>query len=128
MKKTGILHPEIMHLITGIGHTDCIVLADKGYPVPDGPHRINIGLTENIPTVPQVLRAIEQEMTVDRIICTEEMRDISPDRLDIIQTLYPDIRIDVVSHLQFKEMSRLAKGVIKTGDTCPFANLMLVSG
>lgn len=35
---------------------------------------------------------------------------------------------DFVTHERLKELSRQAKGVIRTGEATPFANVMLYSG
>ena len=36
MKKQGLLHPELCRTITAMGHTDTLVVADAGLPVPKG--------------------------------------------------------------------------------------------
>lgn len=128
MKKAGILHPEMSHLVASLGHTEYVVLADKGYPIPNHSKRINLGITEDVPTVLQVLKVIETEFRIDRIIVTEEMLDISPERYKILQQSYPDILFEKVEHQEFKELTNHAKGIIKTGDACPYANMIIVSG
>ncbi|ASN04192.1 D-ribose pyranase [Virgibacillus necropolis] len=128
MKKAGILHPEMSHLVASLGHTDYVVLGDKGYPVPDHTKRIDLGITEDLPTVLQVLKVIETEFTIDRMIVTEEMLDISPERYKVLQQSYPNILFEKVTHQEFKELTNHSKGIIKTGDTCPYANMIIVSG
>lgn len=128
MKKTGILHPEIAHLIADLGHTDYIVLADKGYPVPQQTRRINVGITDDIPTIPQLLSVIESEMSFDRIIITEEMQGFSQERYQELKQTYPTIKFEEVTHQDMKALTGEAAGVIKTGDTCAYANMIIVSG
>ena len=128
MKKAGILHPEISHLIAKIGHTDYIVLADKGYPVPKQTNRINVGITDDMPTVLQLLTVVESEMCIDRIIVTKEMSSFSPDRLQQLKETYPDIKFEEVTHQELKALTEDAQGVIKTGDTCAYGNVIIVSG
>lgn len=128
MKKAGILHPEISHLVASLGHTDMVVLADKGFPVPDQTKRINLGIASDLPTILQVMEVIESELSIDRIIVTEEMIDISPERYTLLRQLYPEVLFEKVTHLEFKALTKEAKGVIKTGDTCAYANMMIVSG
>ena len=36
MYKTGILNSEISKVLSDLGHTDTIIIADCGLPVPDG--------------------------------------------------------------------------------------------
>lgn len=128
MKKSGILHPELLHMVASLGHTDYIVLADKGFPIPQHLERINLGLTDDLPTILQVMDAMRSEMIIDRIIITNEMEAISPKRVEALKTAYPDIRYEAVSHAEFKEMCKGAQGAVKTADTCPYANLIVVSG
>jgi len=128
MKKGGILHPDLSSLVARLGHTDFIVLADRGYPIPKDVERINVGLTDNLPTIPQVMSVLLTEMIIDRIIVTHEMEDISPIRLNEFKEAYPDILVEFVSHLEMKELTKEAKAVVKTGDTVPYANVIIVSG
>ena len=36
MKKSGIMNQPIATVISGLGHTDAITIADAGLPIPDG--------------------------------------------------------------------------------------------
>lgn len=128
MKKNGLLHPELLTLVASMGHTDYIVIADRGFPVPMQPKRINLGLVEDKPTVMDVLDALLDESNLDRIIVTTEMQDISPKRLSDVRNRAGHRAVDVLSHKAFKALASNASGVIKTADTCPYANLIVVSG
>lgn len=128
MKKQGILNPELSHLVASCGHTDYIVLADKGYPVPNELDRINLGFLDDHPTILEVLKALSLEMEFDRIILTNELVEVSPDRFKVLKKMFPNLKIEQVDHTEFKELTIGAYGAIKTGDTCPYANLMVVSG
>jgi D-ribose pyranase len=128
MKKGGILHPELLQLVASLGHTDFIVLADKGFPIPDDIKRINLGFAENQPTILEVLKTLSVEMDIDRIIVTNEMEDISPTRLEELKATYPDILFEKVTHNDMKELTAQSKGAVKTGDSCSYANLIVVSG
>ena len=50
MKKIGIINQPISAVVAGLGHTDTVVIADAGLPIPAGPERIDLALTEGIPT------------------------------------------------------------------------------
>ncbi|WP_134701324.1 D-ribose pyranase [Ammoniphilus sp. YIM 78166] len=128
MKKSGILHPELSRMIASLGHTDYIVLADRGYPIPKEVDRINLGITDDLPTIPQLLEAISVEMKIDRILVTREMEDVSPKRLKELKDAYPDIPILAVTHRELKKLTKEAAGVVKTADTTPYSNMILVSG
>lgn len=128
MKKQGILNPALVHLLARTGHTDHFTIVDKGYPVPDGPERIDLSLVEGAPTVIQVLTAVAAEYQIDRIVIAAEMTEASPARFEELQSLLGDIPIERVSHLELKRLAALGQATIRTGDAVPYANLIVVSG
>ncbi|MDB6130699.1 MAG: transport protein RbsD/FucU, partial [Verrucomicrobiales bacterium] len=56
MLKSGILNPQINHLLSRVRHTNTLVIADRGFPFWAGIETIDISLMDDIPTVLQVLR------------------------------------------------------------------------
>ena len=45
MKKRGILQHDLAHVIATLGHTDSLVIADAGLPIPMGVQRIDLAVT-----------------------------------------------------------------------------------
>jgi D-ribose pyranase len=133
MKKSGILHPGICELLASSGHTDYITICDRGFPVPEGPRRIDLALVDGIPTVLDVLRAIAAEWAMDRVIIAQEMQEVSPQHVSGIRAVLDnldlqDVPLEIVPHLELKHLSRTAKGTIRTADTTPWGNIIVVSG
>ena len=128
MKKNGILHPELSHILASSGHTDYLLVTDRGFPVPDEPQRIDLALVDDKPTVLDVLAAIDAEWSIDRILITDEMLLVSPRRVAELQVVLPNVRVETVSHLELKRLGHGARATIRTGDTCPYANCIIVSG
>ncbi len=128
MKREGILHPALAHLLASSGHTDFFTVCDRGFPVPTGPERIDLALVDGIPTVLDVLAAVAAEWSIDRLLITEEMRQVSPNRVAELRGLLPGVPLEVVTHLELKRLAAGAKGTVRTGDTCPYANVIVVSG
>jgi D-ribose pyranase len=128
MKKNGILHPELGHILASSGHTDYLLITDRGFPVPDEPRRIDLALVDDKPTVLDVLAAIDAEWSIDRILITDEMLLVSPRRVAELQVVLPNVRVETVSHLELKRLGHGARATIRTGDTCPYANCIIVSG
>jgi D-ribose pyranase len=128
MKKIGILNQPISALIAGLGHTDRVVVADAGLPIPPETQRIDLAVTEGTPTFLTVFRAVLTEMQVERAIVAQEMVDISPDLYRDVTNLLGNVPIETVTHLVFKEHIRSARGVIRTGEFTPYANIILESG
>ncbi len=128
MKRTGILNPALNLLLARTGHTDYFTICDKGFPVPDGPERIDLALVNGIPTVMEVLTAIHAEYHIDRIVIADEMIEISPGLYEELRALLGSIPIDTMSHLDLKHLAATGKATVRTGDTILYANLIVVSG
>jgi len=128
MKKGGILHPELSRVLASSGHTDYLLISDRGFPVPEEPERIDLALVDDKPTVLDVLAAIDCEWSIDRIVITEEMTLVSPQRVAELESLLPGVRFETVSHIDLKRLGHGAKATIRTGDSCPYANCIIVSG
>ena len=128
MKKIGILNQPISSVIAGMGHTDTLVVADAGLPIPQETQRIDLALVEGIPGFLDTLRAVLTEMQVERAVVAEEMLETSPGVYEAIKRLLGDVPTETVPHSAFKERTRSAYAVIRTGEFTPYANIILVAG
>ncbi len=86
------------HVLASSGHTDYLLITDRGFPVPDEPQRIDLALVDDKPTVLDVLAAIDAEWSIDRVVITEEMALVSPQRVAELQAILPDVLVETVSH------------------------------
>jgi D-ribose pyranase len=128
VKKTGVLNQPISSVIAGLGHMDTLVIADAGLPIPPETQRIDLALTAGIPSFLDTLRVVLTEMEVERAIVAEEMLDASPQVYEAIKEMLGDVPIETVTHLIFKEQTRSARAVIRTGEFTPYANVILTAG
>jgi D-ribose pyranase len=128
MKKTGILNKDISEVVASLGHQDTLAIADAGLPIPAETRRIDLALTEGIPSFLDTLRVVLTEMQVEQAIVAEEMLETSPNVYQAIKELLGDVSIETVTHLIFKEKTRSARAVIRTGEFTPYANVILVAG
>ena len=128
MKRGGILHPGIARLLASTGHTDYFTICDRGFPVPVGPERIDLALVDDLPTVLDVLRAIEREFVIDRVIVAEEAEMTSAGYVAALGAVGGGLRVETVPHLELKHLSRDGRATIRTGDTTTYANIIVVSG
>jgi D-ribose pyranase len=127
VKKRGILNPALSQLLARTGHTDYFTICDRGFPVPDGPERIDLALVDDIPTVLDVLNAVVDEYQIDRVVIPQEMKEISPQRYQELFEIVGD-KLEAVPHIEFKRLSQTGKATVRTGDTCPYGNIIVVSG
>lgn len=130
MKKQGILNSDISRVLSYMGHTDCIAVGDCGLPIPDEVERIDLALEFGVPSFMDVLRVVTKDMKVEKIVLAEEIREQNPKVLGEIKELFTGQELETVfvSHTEFKKQTRECKAVIRTGETTPYANIILQSG
>lgn len=128
MKKGKLINHPISGLIASLGHTDEIVIADAGLPIPKETQRFDLALTRGIPSFEDTLRTILEEMCVEKAYVSKEIADYSSQVLALIQDTLGDVPIEQIPHSDFKEHTSRSKAVIRTGEFTPYANVILVSG
>ncbi|MEQ4936143.1 D-ribose pyranase [Proteus terrae] len=136
MKKGVLLNSPISSVISRLGHTDKITIADAGLPIPSSVERIDLALTQGIPDFMSVLQTITHEMQVEAVMLAEEIKTINPSLFnEILSYLYlleqeqkKSIQIMYVSHEAFKKQLTENKAIIRTGECTPYANIVLFSG
>ena len=128
MKKIGILNQPISSVIAAMGHTDTLVIADAGLPIPPETRRIDLALAKGIPGFLDTLHVVLKEMQVERAIVAEEIVETSPHIYAAIQGLLGDVPVETTPHRILKEQTRSARAVVRTGEFTPYANVILVAG
>jgi len=128
MKKTTLLNQPLSTAIAGMGHTDTIVIADAGLPIPATTTRIDLAVSANVPSFLDVLKAVLAEMQVESATLAEEIKLRNPAVHAEILTLLAGVPIHYVTHEAFKAQTRSAVAVARTGECSPYANIILSSG
>lgn len=127
MKRHGIINSSISKVLVDLGHTDYIVIGDAGLPVPAGVPKIDLALTPGTPSFQDVVRAVHDDMVVEKVIVANEVKEINPEQHHYMKQQFGEA-IEYVSHEEFKVWTRQAKAVIRTGETTPYSNCILQSG
>lgn len=132
MKKHGTLNSSISRVLSAMGHTDTIAIADCGLPIPDGTERIDLAVSFGNPSFMDVLKTVSDDMKIEKIVLAEEIKESNPKILDEINALFTPFetgfKMEFVSHTSLKELTKSCKAVIRTGETTPYANIILQSG
>ena len=78
----------------------------------------------------QTLRIVAEDMKIEKIILAEEIKTQNPNVLSEIEALFAEhsIETEFVSHSELKSLTHDCKAVIRTGETTPYANIILQSG
>ena len=128
MRKTKLINSEVSYTISKMGHTDSITIGDCGLPIPDGVNRIDLALKYGVPSFLETLDTILEELCVEEVIIAEEIVEKNTIIYDEILKRFENIKIIMVSHEEFENMTKSSKAVVRTGECTPYANIILKSG
>ncbi len=128
MLRTGILNPRLNSLLSRVRHTNTLVIADRGLQYWPGIETVDISLVDDIPRVLEVLRAIRENFVIGRIFLAEEFHSVnSEETRREFEQAFAMIPIVAEPHAELKRRVPTAVGLIRTGDTTQYANLILES-
>lgn len=128
MIKTGILNPQINSLLSRVRHTNTLVIADRGFPFWPEIETVDISLVDDVPTVLEVLQAIRSNFLVGRAwMAREFLRSNDAKARSAFGQGLHGISLKYEPHVQFKMRVPQAVGLIRTGDTIQYANIILES-
>lgn len=125
MYKTGILNSDISTVLSQLGHTDCIMIADCGLPIPEGVKRIDLALKFGQPSFMDVYTEVSKHMAIASATVAEEMQHHNSLLFEKLKEDFPDFK--TVSHDELKRQSHNVKAMIRTGEATPYANIILQS-
>ncbi|WP_312318972.1 D-ribose pyranase [Atlantibacter hermannii] len=136
MKKGTVLNADISRVISRLGHTDTVVVCDAGLPIPKTTERVDLALTQGVPTFMQVVDVVTTEMQVEAAILALEIKQHNPQLhetlLSHIEQLQQHqgntIEIRYTTHENFKQQTADSQAVIRSGECSPYANIILCAG
>jgi D-ribose pyranase len=128
MLKTGILNPGINSLLSRVRHTNTLVIADRGFPFWPQIETIDLALVDDLPRVLDVLKAIRANFNIGNAFMAEEFRAVnSPQTCREFELALDGIPLAFEPHVEFKKRVPHAIGLIRTGDTVQYANMIVES-
>jgi D-ribose pyranase len=128
MLKRGILNPQINSLLSSVRHTNTLVIADRGFPFWPMIETVDISLVDDVPTVLEVLRAVIPNFNIGHAwMAREFLKHNSPETQAAFADALRGINLRREPHLQFKKRVPHAIGLIRTGDTTQYSNVILES-
>ncbi|BCS89799.1 D-ribose pyranase [Pseudodesulfovibrio sediminis] len=136
MKKAKLINSEISYVIAKLGHFDCLTVCDAGLPVPPGVQRIDLAVTEGVPSFMDTVRAIVSELQIESVELAKEFPQAS---LGCYQELADFLKqtgvergrempVFFVPHEEFKVNSAKSVAIVRTGEFTPYANVTFTSG
>ena len=127
MLRDGILNAPLAGALARLGHTHQVVIADAGLPLPYGVPGctvVDLALVAGIPRFEQVLDAVLDAIVVDRAEAALESQS-QPAHEWIAARLD---NLSLISHDELKARLPQTQLVVRTGESTPFANVILHCG
>ena len=127
--KKGILNPHLNSLLAKFRHTNSLVIADRGFPSWPKLETVDLSIVDDLPTVLQVLKAIRPNLSIARAYMASEFKkhNNAATRAGFARGL-EGIPLSYEAHVKFKGRVPGSVGLVRTGDTIQYANMILVSG
>jgi len=127
MKKSGIINPALSYALADLGHFDSFVICDMGFPIPRDAQRIDLSLVAGVPRVMPVLKACLNEVVVQELALLDGIKTANPGLHQELLALVHNQEVRYLTLPEFREAAKEAKVYIRTGETMPCSNILLVS-
>lgn len=133
MLKGKLIHPEIMAALSLCGHGDKVLIADGNYPLnakSGGAEKVYLGLTPGLPTVTDVLAAVQEAVVIEKAEVMEPGDGTTPEIFGEFTKMLGGMELGKIGRWDFydeccKNSVRLA---ISTGEKRTFANILITIG
>ena len=127
------IHPELMRVVSLLGHGDKILIADGNYPLAsktgDAP-KVYLGLTPGLPTVTDVLAALQSVANFEKAEVMDPADGTTPAIFGEFQQMLGGMELDKLGRYEFYDACCVpgVRLVISTGEQRVFANVLLTVG
>lgn len=133
MISGALIHPDLIRVLSLCGHGDQILIADGNYPLASKSgtaERVYLGLAPGLPSVPDVLSALQSFIRVESAHVMAPEDGTTPDIFGKFTSLLSGVKLQPLDRAAFYDACcrpgvRLA---ISTGEQRTYANLLLTVG
>jgi len=127
MLEVGTLNRQLAQALASLGHGDTFIVTDAGFAIPAHVPTIDLSISENLPTVMQLLTEIKRVFSVEALTLAKETQEHCPSHSAGICELF-GLQAEVISHIELKERAKGVKYAIRTADFTAWGNVILTSG
>lgn len=133
MLTVNCIHPELMRVLSLLGHGDKVLIADGNYPLASktgDAEKVWLGLKAGVPTATDVLETLLQVVRVEKAEVMKPEDGSVPEIFAEFQKLLGGMELDGLGRFEFydecgKKTLRLA---VSTGEKRTYANILLTVG
>lgn len=124
----GLINPQVLSLLSRIRHTNTLVIADAAFPFWPQIETVDLSLVKGLPTVLQVVNALLPNWKCGGVFMAQEFLPHNDRRTRAaFVKACRGVELKFEPHLEFKKRVPHAIGLIRTGDTTMYGNMILVS-
>lgn len=120
-----MINRDIAASLAEFGHTDHLVIADCGLPIPKGVRCVDLSYELGKPSFIDILDAVLADFQQEAAFIASEIEQANP----VMESRIKErAAVSYITHEELKQMSKGAKLIIRTGEASPYANIVLRSG
>ena len=124
----GLINPLVLSLLSRVRHTNTLVIADAAFPFWPQIETIDLSLVKGVPTVLQVVNATLPNWKCGGAFMAQEFLHHNDRRTRAaFVKACQGVELQFEPHIEFKKRVPDAIGLIRTGDTTMYGNVILVS-
>jgi len=133
MLKTTCIHNTIMEILCKGGHRDKVLIADGNYPLTSKSGtatKVFLGLTAGIPTVTEVLKALQGVINIEKVEVMIPDGNITPEIYTEFKSLLNQMELSGLERDAFYDACCEPSVIlaISSGDQRTFANILITIG
>ena len=124
----GIVNPHVNSLLSRVRHTNTLVIADAAFPFWPQIETVDLSLVRGVPTILEVLDAMLPNWKCGEIFMAQEFNENNNRKhRQTFKRACRGVKMTFEPHLEFKKRVPQAIGLIRSGDTTAYGNMILVS-
>lgn len=132
MIKGDILNGDLLRVLGDTGHSDWLTICDAGIPIPLDKERVDLALTRGIPRTLDILKAMVDNMAIEKAFIAEEIDSYSPNYHKKLVDLLSKTGCEIVyiSHVELKEMmhDKNMRACIRSAEFTSYSSVILQAG
>lgn len=125
MKRQGVINQPLSAALAGLGHGDTFLLCDAGFPIPKDALRIDLAVTFQVPTIRQCLKAILDEIVVQKAVIAEEMKGLNDEGYSFMKETFRRQDFQEVPQEKLVRLAEKAKFIVRSGEMGCYSSVLL---
>lgn len=125
MKRCGVINQPLSSELAGLGHGDTFLLCDAGFPIPKDVKRIDLALTFHIPSMQQCLKAILDEIVIQKVTIASEMKGLNEEGYAFLKNTFQKQEFEEICQAELVELAAKAKFIVRSGELGCYSNVLL---